>query len=110
MDNTYTLFGFDAETAMLPFTVERVTVGQATNFARENALGSYFITPSTREQFPDYKIIHYPLDGDGRHRRVAQYEWIDRTFTFTQKFPPKGSAIYEEFYGQADPEANEGAG
>ena len=100
MDNTYTLFGFDAETNMVPFTAERLTVGEAKEFARENELGSFFITPSTREQFPRYKIIHYLPNGDGTHRTAVHCEWLARTFSFTQKFPVKDSALYMEIYGE----------
>jgi hypothetical protein len=102
MDNSYTLFGFDAETNMVPFTAERLTVDEAKEFARENGLGSFFITPSTREQFPDYRIIHYLPNGDGTHRPVVHCEWLARTFSFTQKFPAKGSALYEEVYGKEE--------
>jgi len=76
-----------------------LTVDEAHEFAQEKRVGSFFITPSTREQFPDYRIRHYLPDRNGTHRYVAHCEWLARTFTYTQKFPVKGSALYEEVYG-----------
>ena len=100
MDNTYTLFGFDAETNTVPITEERLDIDGAKKFARDNWVGSFFITPSTREQFPDYGIRFYLPNTDNTHPHVQHCEWTARTFTYTQKFPTKGSPLYEEVYGK----------